>query len=451
MRLSNKIHLYSSVLFAALFIIINLSVYILFYRISLNSQMDQIEAEAITIAEGMRKSAHQIPTEDLLRAYVPLEGMLRVVTPSETGFSPVTSPSESALTQRSVHFFPEKNIEVIEHINHRYVLVSLPVIWMDGEVVNIQVTQSLRETEENLRVLRNVLIAVTGMALIPVVISSRVLSRLITQPITSMTATMREIRRSGRFKRLQLGQSSNDELVEMGRTFNDMIDLLETIFDKQEQFVSNASHELKTPLTVIESYASLLKRKGLERPDLFAESIDAIHSEAIRMKEMTEQLLLLARNNAQWNVNWTHVDLVTIAEDSAKAFHSAYRRDVHVEAEQNATGYADVHLLKQLLFIFLDNARKYSDEPITLHVGTTGGQSWIRIADRGIGIPQRDLSKVFDRFYRVDQARSRQRGGSGLGLSLAKEIADAIGARIELDSLESVGTTAVIILRKAPA
>ncbi|KIL34200.1 histidine kinase [Cohnella kolymensis] len=451
MRLSNKIHLYSSVLFAALLIVLNLFVYILFYRVSLNSQIERIEAEASTIAEGMGKSVHQIPAEDLLRAYVPLEGMLRVVTPTGTGLSPVTSSSESSLTEREVRFFADKNVEVIKHLNHRYVLVSLPVIWLDGEVVNIQVTQSLRETEENLRVLRNVLIAVTGMALIPVIISSRVLSRLITQPITSMTNTMREIRQSGRFKRLELSRSSNDELVEMGRTFNDMIDLLETNFDKQEQFVSNASHELKTPLTVIESYASLLKRKGLERPELFAESIDAIHSEAIRMREMTEQLLLLARNKSQRNVKFTSVDLAALAQDSAKAFYNAYRRDVHVEAEHSAQGYTDEHLLKQLLFIFLDNARKYSEEPITVHVGAEDGSGWIRIIDRGIGIPNEDLPKVFDRFYRVDEARSRQRGGSGLGLSLAKEIAEAIGARIELDSLENVGTTAVIILRKPPA
>src|SRR5690606_27645171 len=104
------------------------------------------------------------------------------------------------------------------------------------------------------------------------------------------------------FVRLELERQSRDELTAMGDTFNEMISLLERNYAKQEQFISNASHELKTPLTVIESYASLLKRRGQERPELFMESVDAIHSEAVRMKVMTEQLLLLANPNRQWKL-----------------------------------------------------------------------------------------------------------------------------------------------------
>ena len=133
-------------------------------------------------------------------------------------------------------------------------------------------------TEEMLAVLRIVLIAVTIIAMIPVLISSTILSNFIARPIRWMINTMKEIQTSGQFKRLSLEEKSKDELVEMGKTFNHMIDLLQANFEKQEQFVSNASHELKTPLTVIESYASLLKRKGWQRPDLFDESIEAIHS-----------------------------------------------------------------------------------------------------------------------------------------------------------------------------
>ncbi|MGV2787637.1 HAMP domain-containing protein, partial [Clostridium perfringens] len=159
-------------------------------------------------------------------------------------------------------------------------------------VVNIQVARSLAATMETLQVLRIVLVAVTAIALVPVIISTRILGRLIVQPITALLQTMREIRQRGRFRRIELKEKSKDELVEMGAAFNDMITLLESNHARQEQFVSNASHELKTPLTIIESYASLLKRRGLDRPELFMESVEAIHSEAIRMKELTEQLLL---------------------------------------------------------------------------------------------------------------------------------------------------------------
>ncbi|XID96141.1 sensor histidine kinase [Paenibacillaceae bacterium WGS1546] len=117
-----------------------------------------------------------------------------------------------------------------------------------------------------------------------------------------------------------------------------------------------------------------------------------------------------------------------------------------MEVEAPASALSDEKLLRQLLFIFLDNARKYSEEPIAVSTGASDGSAWIRVADRGVGIPKEELPKVFDRFYRVDQARSRQNGGFGLGLSLAKEIAEALGARLELDSLEGVGTTATIYL-----
>jgi signal transduction histidine kinase len=105
----------------------------------------------------------------------------------------------------------------------------------------------------------------------------------------------------------------------------------------------------------------------------------------------------------------------------------------------------DVQKLKQLLFIFLDNARKYSDELISVYIGRTGNEAYIRIEDRGDGIPKAELPKVFDRFYRVDKARNRKQGGSGLGLSVAKEIADAIDVRIEMDSLEGRGTIVTLL------
>lgn len=236
----------------------------------------------------------------------------------------------------------------------------------------------------------------------------------------------------------------------MGSAFNDMITLLESNYAKQEQFVSNASHELKTPLTIIESYASLLKRRGLGRPELFQESVEAIHSEAIRMKEMTEQLLLLARNPEDWQVEMERVDLVALTKSSAKAFHDAYNRQVEVKAEATMMGWTDSRRLKQLLFILLDNALKYSDELIVIEVVRKQSEIHVQITDRGIGIPRDELERVFDRFYRVDEARSRRGGGAGLGLSLALDIAQAISAQIELDSLPGVGTTATIRIQAAP-
>ncbi|HWO97659.1 MAG TPA: HAMP domain-containing sensor histidine kinase [Bacillus sp. (in: firmicutes)] len=447
MKLRNKINLYTTVLFIILLLIMNVSIYLVFSHLMVTSELDRAEAETEKIAKGVSENVDRISPNDLLRAYLPIDGMIKILKEGQRKGIAITSETEHALSKRESSFFPGENSEIIAYHEKRYVFVSHPMIWMDGSVVNLQLTKSIEATDDMLAVLRIVLIAVTVIAMIPVFISSSILSNFIVRPIRSMIETMKEIQTSGQFKRLNLEGKSKDELVEMGETFNHMIDLLQTNFEKQEQFVSNASHELKTPLTVIESYASLLKRRGLERPDLFNESIEAIHSEAIRMREMTEQLLLLAKHQEQWQIEKEIVPLAELMDEIAKVYKNAYQRTVEVHSRENIEVFTDIQKVKQLLFIFLDNARKYSDSLISVFIGKTDSETYIRIEDRGIGIPKDDLTKVFDRFYRVDKARSRKQGGSGLGLSMAKEIADAIDVRIELDSLEGRGTTVTLFFR----
>lgn len=444
MKLRSKIYLYSSVLFAVLLVIMNLAIYYIFSTLSIDNQMNRATAEAVKIASDMRRAGSDVSAPELLRAYVPIEGMLRLQAQDGSGPAPVTSAAEGQLSKLEPVFYNNRQSEMIQADGRSYAFISIPVIWVDGSVMNVQMAQSLESTMNTLRVLRLVLAGTTGVALLPLLLSSRVLSGLIMRPIVQMTATMREIKQSGKFRRLTLEETSKDELVEMGRTFNEMIALLESNYVKQEKFVSDASHELRTPLTVIESYASLLKRRGLAHPELFNESVEAIHSEAIRMKELTEQLLLLAKHHEHWNLSMKVIDLEALARDSAKVFRNAYGREVVVTAKGEVKGYSDEAKLRQLLFIFLDNARKYSDGDIYLTLEASGQERVITIVDRGIGIPREELPKIFDRFYRVDEARGRKQGGAGLGLSLAAEIAGAIGARLSMDSVEGAGTSVTI-------
>ena len=167
----------------------------------------------------------------------------------------------------------------------------------------------------------------------------------------------------------------------------------------------------------------------------------------IRMREMTEQLLLLAQPNEKWITDFETVNLTALVQQSVISFQKAFNRSIHLHVEAELSVRTDKQKLNQLLYIFLDNARKYSDseKPITVTIELNKDTASILIFDQGMGIPKEDLSKVFDRFYRVDRARSRKTGGTGLGLSLAKELADAIGVKIELDSLEGVGTTVKIL------
>ncbi|MGJ7913059.1 sensor histidine kinase [Neobacillus sp. LXY-1] len=450
MKLRNKIKLYTAVLFAILFIIMNITVYITFSKMILNNELKAATKEMEKTTTDIGKGLGKIPEATLLRSYVPINGMIQMVSDDNRKLFSVTSSTEQKLITRNTKYLQGEQSKFITYQNKSYTIVSMPLILLDGSVASLQVTNSIQPTVDILTILKLVLIVVTVIAIIPVILSSRFLSKLITSPVTSMIRTMTDIRESGHFKRLPLEAKSKDELFQMGETFNHMIELLETNYKKQKLFVSNASHEFKTPLTIIESYASLLKRRGLAEPELFTESVEAIHAEAIRMKEMTEQLLLLAKHHEQWNIHHTVIDLRNFLSQAAQSFQNAFGREIHLRSKygNRLEVKTDEKKLKQLLFIFLDNARKYSDEAITLGYGMENGLVFIKIIDRGIGIHHNELPKVFDRFYRVDQARSRKIGGSGLGLSLAKEIAAVLNIKIVLDSTESVGTTAILYLKK---
>jgi len=447
MKLRQKINFSTTFLFIGLFILINLSIYFVFSYLILEGEKEQAKAEAEKIVDGINESLGTIKTDELLRAYVPIDGMIQIVSSNHKPLSLAITPSEKELIKREVQFFEKEIRQKITYKDNTYLFQSIPTIGADGQIVNLQIMKNIQNAVDNLSILRIVLLSVTIIAMIPLIISSRLLSNVITNPITSLIETMTEIRKKGRFKRIQLESRSKDELYEMGETFNHMMDLLEANFEKQDQFVANASHELRTPLTVIESYASLMKRRGLQEPDIFHESIEAIHSEAVRMKDMVEQLLLLAKHNEEWNIQFERVNLGEHVKQTTKAFESAYHREIHFyQQEDGITALSDHQKLKQLIYIILDNAKKYSEDVITVEVGQKEGIPFIQIADKGVGIPTEDLNKVFDRFYRVDKARSRKMGGTGLGLSLAKDIADAMNAGLTIDSVEGIGTTVKIVL-----
>lgn len=450
MKLRQKINFSTTFLFIGLFVLINFSIYFVFSYLILEGEKEQAQAEGEKIADGIGESLGAIKTDELLRAYVPINGMIQIVSSEQKRLSLVTSPSEIELSSREVQYYEREVREKISYKDHTYLFQSIPTIGADGEIVNLQIMRSIQSAVDDLVILRLVLLSVTIIAMIPLFVSSRLLSNVITNPITSLIETMTEIRKKGHFKRIQLESRSKDELYEMGETFNHMIDLLEANFQKQDQFVANASHELRTPLTIIESYASLMKRRGLEEPEIFHESIEAIHSEAVRMKEMVEQLLLLAKHNEEWNIQFETIDLEEHVGQTVHAFENAYQREIHFHVqEEGITVLSDPQKLKQLTYIILDNAKKYSEDVITVEVGKQEGNPFIQIADRGVGIPKEDLNKVFDRFYRVDKARSRQMGGTGLGLSLAKELAEAMNSKLSIDSLEGIGTTVKIELPQA--
>ena len=239
-------------------------------------------------------------------------------------------------------------------------------------------------------------------------------------------------------------EGTQRELRDLTRSINAMLDRIDRAYHSQARFVSDASHELRTPIAVIQGYAKLLERWGKDDPEAMQESITAIRAEADSMKELVEQLLFLARgDNDSMKVDKEVFDLTAIAGQVLKETEMIDQTHP-LTAEWGESVYvnADMGLIKQAVRILMDNAVKYSPEggQIILRVNQQNGMVHLSVTDEGQGIAPEDLPHVFDRFYRTDESRTRQTGGTGLGLSIARWIAEKHDGTIDVLSRKGIGT-----------
>jgi signal transduction histidine kinase len=244
------------------------------------------------------------------------------------------------------------------------------------------------------------------------------------------------------------------ELQGLAQAINGMLDRLDAAYQSQSRFVSDASHELRTPIAVIQGYANLLDRWGKTDAVALQESIDAIKAEAQGMQSLVESLLFLARgDNNSIVLDVDRLDMGTLAQevfrdtqviDSEHVFASDIGSDLWV--------VGDAQLLKQALRILIDNAIKYTPPGGRIRLAASREDDWVRlsVADQGIGIPAEDIPHIFDRFFRSDESRARQTGGAGLGLSIAKWTVDRHGGYVEVVSRKDAGAKVTFVLPKAP-
>jgi len=256
-----------------------------------------------------------------------------------------------------------------------------------------------------------------------------------------------------------------DDLTPLAAAINEMLARIDEAYRSQIQFVSDASHELRTPIAVIQGYADLLTRWGTNDPETMKESVSAIRQEAAAMNDMVEQLLFLARGDSNFmSMQWNPVDLSALGAEAlheiemigeGRRFLGAISPGITVEG--------DYGMLKQLTRILLDNSVKYTSAggQITLRVEkrpapiTTqksapeegaAGYAALVVQDEGAGIPEEAVPYIFDRFYRTDESRTRNTGGSGLGLAIGKWIAQRHNGLIEVTSRENIGTRMSVLL-----
>jgi signal transduction histidine kinase len=239
----------------------------------------------------------------------------------------------------------------------------------------------------------------------------------------------------------------DDELAELASSINQMLDRMQSYIEQQKQFVGDVSHELRTPVAVIEGHLNMLERWGKDDPQILDESIKASLQEADRMKHLIQEMLDLTRAeqiDVQYPYEITNVNEVVrrVVSDLAMV-HPDFKIQLDEDDLPDDTEIQMYHgHLEQLLVILIDNGIKYSTDrkQINVSAGVTKKEVSIMVQDFGEGISPEDQKKIFNRFYRVDKARTREKGGNGLGLSIAQKLVDSYKGEISVESVEGQGS-----------
>ncbi len=298
--------------------------------------------------------------------------------------------------------------------------------------------------------IRNRLISILIILEIVSLILSSILGYLLSayflKPIKLLRDTMEKIRKDPQSDIHMRKLETNDELADLADIFNEMLDRMRSYTELQEQFVEDVSHELRTPVAVIEGHLSMLNRWGKEDPEILAESLEASMQEIKRMKTLVQEMLDLSRAE-QVNIHYSNerTNAKEVVHQIVNNFRMIYPEfvftlDDDLYSEKILKIYRN-HF-EQILIIVMDNAVKYSTDRKEVHISISTNLKELEIAiqDFGEGIPPEDVSRIFHRFYRVDKARARTKGGNGLGLSIASKLIDSYKGRIFAESSLGKGT-----------
>lgn len=275
------------------------------------------------------------------------------------------------------------------------------------------------------------------------------LNKTVLKPIAEMTDAAATLSASSLSNRINIAGTKN-ELKDLATVINSMLDRIEHSYNSQKQFVSDASHELRTPIAVIQGYASMLERWGKTDKDVLDEGITAISQETASMKELVERLLFLARHDKKTLMLEMEVfdpaEIMSAVHRDAKLLSTTH--EFSLSPLEHSSVRADKGMIRQLMRILVDNAIKYTPPggKITLGMSVKGDECILSVTDTGQGMSAEELPRIFDRFYRSDKARKAQSSGHGLGLSIARIIVVAHGGKLTVRSKEGIGTTFLVRL-----
>ncbi len=331
-----------------------------------------------------------------------------------------------------------------------FIDAAVPIIKNTKTVGAVYLIQSGDSTEEVILHIRYILLMLAGLIVVFVGIFSASMAKVLTLPIEKFTKFINNMPKDS-LQHVQI--NSHDEIGQLAIAFNNLIDRMAELEDKRSAFVSNASHELKTPLSIIKLLSDSLMQTENPDPEFIKEFLSDMSKEVDRLTRIIEKLLDMTKmDSSQMHMQLIHTDIRDIVRDVYdKLVPLAKNKNITLSLNQpdgEVILPIERDTLTEAIYNIADNSIKYTESggSVTLSVSRDLGSVYVAVTDTGIGIPKEEVQKIFDRFYRVDKARARETGGTGLGLSIALDAVKLHGGHIEVKSEEEVGSRFTITL-----
>jgi len=442
--LSKRIATTYALLFFLMLLLMSLSIYFIAYRYLVGRQEENIVANAEIISDKIMEEVHD--GETLANAE-----MLSELN-SDANLTLLLKDTSGTIVNRSRNFKIDET-QVPAHFgkavlystkeNQMLLCYEQDVADELGSVGSLTLIVNMQTEHTFLRLLGRLLLVVNALGVLVALAVGWVATRKMLSPIGSMIQKARTIDSELLNARLDVPEA-NDELRSLALTINEMLDRVEAAFVRQGQFTQDASHEFRTPLSILQGNADLLARWGKDDPKVLAKCVSSIQKQVEYLHKLVENLLFLARGDrGQQIMKSERIDLHSFLVEVLEERREIDPKHIYCMASDETIALdADPMLLKQLLYILMDNAAKYTreDGEIRLQYARINGHIELSVVDEGCGIDPEQLPHIFERFYRLDKARARATGGMGLGLSIARTIVQLHGGTISAESQLGAGT-----------
>ena len=365
-------------------------------------------------------------------------------------FYPALADSRS-IPDQQVHLYTESEKASGHHYRVALRRVLIPPA---NTPYTIVVSQSLSAVEQELESLRKILFYVVPVALLMAGVGGWFLARKSLAPVVAMSERARQMG-AGNFEEKLPVANPRDELGQLATTFNELLGRLSAAFSQQRMFMADASHEMRTPLSIIHITAGVTLEQA-QRDELeYRDSIKMIDEQTVRLTRIVEDMFTLARaDSGRYPLRKSRFYLDELVDETARVasvLGSSGEVKVDVVNSPESTFYGDEDLLRRMILNLLDNAIKHTRPAgsVRLSLMLQDQEYHIEVCDTGTGIPPESQPSIFERFYRADKARSRSEahgGGAGLGLSISRWVAEAHGGKLRLAHSDNTGTTFVATL-----